>query len=905
MAFHGSQVVFLDPNVVAGAPEIGITAIDLYFKAKPGQFVNKSGIRSPGVTLFLVPTVDSVPVLDDLCTAPRARVEFESIMASADASLKTTFRFPQPIATDTDYEYAIILLFDGEEDFTLWKSVAGEYLVGTTIISPGASGQNMGPYYDYISPSPQANTGQGANSSMVTQGSGHTNKTFADSDYTTRAWRPVADTTLKLTVYCARYSFGGNANLHAFTNPLLPANAQIHTTGSSSYDAATGETIFRLPTQRYEYVVFDSSWSSTGNVVVGELAYQNTVFYPGGTANADATSISVTANSKLVTATGINWNNIFVLSDEPSYIVIVSPDHLGANADLTNVREVVEIVSNTVIKVKEPLSFSNTTARFKIAPVARVDQWCDGRLFGNQAQIVILAESTANSTVRFVNNSISALSCSANGTGYSNSDYVTITGFESVSGKVLGGYSAKANVVTHANGTISALHLSNVGAGFVNTAAIVCTISNNTGGATTGSGAVLVANVGSLIKTEFLGTSGRGGWFANVELINIEIGQEIPGLVVNNPGGTFYRAFHRLPYFSEDDSATLKGKAYYCDSNTNADVFSIKPFVVHQPWDYTKRRCLPSWSNEYYLPYAANGTACQASGGSSGDFNEPGLSNSSTVIIRSVANTDFGQVGITGIASTITFQRYLVNNSYANEHTNYGNAISKGIEVKVNLQENNFAEDIRVYSTVYRPYGTDIKMYARIHNSTDPEAFDDKDWTLLELKDGIGVYSALHDESDRIELTWGFPQYGNAQYTLDGSATSVLNQSNLVGANTTWSTNTTANLVAGDVVRIYQPLFPNNHQIAVVETVTNNTLITLNTTVSNNGMVGSGLIVEKMEFPRQAFNTILNANVARYISASQIEYDTFGTFQMKPVFTSEDGFTVPRMDDLRVVGVSS
>jgi hypothetical protein len=119
------------------------------------------------------------------------------------------------------------------------------------------------------------------------------------------------------------------------------------------------------------------------------------------------------------------------------------------------------------------------------------------------------------------------------------------------------------------------------------------------------------------------------------------------------------------------------------------------------------------------------------------------------VIIRSVANTDFGQVGITGIASTITFQRYLVNNSYANEHTNYGNAISKGIEVKVNLQENNFAEDIRVYSTVYRPYGTDIKMYARIHNSTDPEAFDDKDWTLLELKDGIGVYSALHDESDR------------------------------------------------------------------------------------------------------------------------------------------------------------
>ena len=48
------------------------------------------------------------------------------------------------------------------------------------------------------------------------------------------------------------------------------------------------------------------------------------------------------------------------------------------------------------------------------------------------------------------------------------------------------------------------------------------------------------------------------------------------------------------------------------------------------------------------------------------------------------------------------------------------------------VANNKFAEDLLVFLTAYRPANTDIKVFARIHNSDDPEAFDDKDWTMLE-----------------------------------------------------------------------------------------------------------------------------------------------------------------------------
>ncbi len=53
-----------------------------------------------------------------------------------------------------------------------------------------------------------------------------------------------------------------------------------------------------------------------------------------------------------------------------------------------------------------------------------------------------------------------------------------------------------------------------------------------------------------------------------------------------------------------------------------------------------------------------------------------------------------------------------------------GIALSKHIGAKVQFSNDKFAEDVRMFMVAYRPKGTEIRVYTRVHNSKDPEAFD-------------------------------------------------------------------------------------------------------------------------------------------------------------------------------------
>jgi hypothetical protein len=268
-----------------------------------------------------------------------------------------------------------------------------------------------------------------------------------------------------------------------------------------------------------------------------------------------------------------------------------------------------------------------------------------------------------------------------------------------------------------------------------------------------------------------------------------------------------------------------------------------------------------------------------------------------------------------------------INNDYTNENTNYGNADSKHITTKVNFANGRFAEDLLVYLTAYRPLNTDIKVFARIHNSKDTEAFDDKDWTLLDIIDG-NIYSSSANPDDYIEMTFGFPQSPNVAISLAGTA-NVENTTttNVIGFGTTWSTNATANLKSNDLVKIYSPLFPNTFALAVVDTVASDTRFTIKKPITNTTINGTGLTVEligrvgnstvaSLGYPLQAFNNVLNDNVVRYFSRSMVEYDTYDSMQLKVVLLSDLDqvsnndpasipTTYPRVDDVRAVGVTA
>lgn len=227
-------------------------------------------------------------------------------------------------------------------------------------------------------------------------------------------------------------------------------------------------------------------------------------------------------------------------------------------------------------------------------------------------------------------------------------------------------------------------------------------------------------------------------------------------------------------------------------------------------------------------------------------------------------------------------------------------AESKHITSKVSFANNRFAEDIRVFMTAYRPANTDIKVYARVHNSADPDAFDDRAWTPLEYKENEGRYSSKDDESDFVDYELGLPLYADSAQVLAGTFTTTLGSNTISAQGVTPS----ANLAAGDVVKLYNPLIPQDYIIDVVS-VAGSSSIQLATNVANNNLVGSGFKVDRLKYYNTAFNNITNDNVSRYYNSSLVTFDKFNAMQIKVVFLSDNTYIAPKIDQIQVIGVSA
>lgn len=229
-----------------------------------------------------------------------------------------------------------------------------------------------------------------------------------------------------------------------------------------------------------------------------------------------------------------------------------------------------------------------------------------------------------------------------------------------------------------------------------------------------------------------------------------------------------------------------------------------------------------------------------------------------------------------------------------------GLALSRHVTSKVTFANNRFAEDIRMFMTAHRPVGTQIRVYARVHNSHDPEAFDDKAWTPLEYVENGSKYSSNEDESDFIEFQLGLSQYSETANTLPGSFTTQLNNTVIVATGVAPSTYVANN----SVVKLYNPLLPEDYIVGVVASA-NSTAIVLGDNVANNNLVGSGFVVDRLKYYNTAFNNITNDNVARYYNSSLVEFDTFDSMQIKIVMLSDSTYIVPKIDQIQVIGVSA
>jgi hypothetical protein len=108
----------------------------------------------------------------------------------------------------------------------------------------------------------------------------------------------------------------------------------------------------------------------------------------------------------------------------------------------------------------------------------------------------------------------------------------------------------------------------------------------------------------------------------------------------------------------------------------------------------------------------------------------------------------------------------IINNVSTNEEGNYGDAAVRYISKKIELADGQDAEDMLVYVDAFKPSGTDIQVYARVINAEDPQAFDNKDYTLLRQVTAANTVSSGFDGSDIKEFEYTFSANSNGDNFL-------------------------------------------------------------------------------------------------------------------------------------------
>lgn len=843
--FKLAQTFYVDPSAFANAPEVGITRVDLFFRAKPPEVNNASGIQGPGVEVAIVPCINGVPAINELGiirpTEPTehgsrfafysggltARREWGEIQASEDGNTATTFKFQIPYFIKTDQEYAILIKYDGSDQYKLWQAKAGEQIIGTNTVFTTPP-KSIGNLYEYISPTkfpvdlipstssdPNSllnNTTTKNSTQSITTG-GH------DPNYLQTLWKPLASTDIKFSVYFARYFVNGvpvSSNTELYNDPTRTTSKDVPSKGTIPPIWNEGSKKWTLVSQgpRHEYITYENKNSKVDKAYYGELVYQVQPFYPGagsannsgGAAAVCTVAVSNSINDRLVVANGSyiysngstfnsvgGWNALYTGRRRDSireFIVIQSGNTVA-------VRRVVEVISNTVLIVDEGIPFSNAAAYFYKSPTGVLKSLGKHHIFKKSANFLHLTKSNANAQTRFVNNTILEIKVDNGGTGYSNSDYIRVSGFESVANKVVGGYPAFANVITNANGTITKVMITNTGCGFVEKkwlrrhSGILnanVRVLNSSSSNSTGTGAKFDFDIGATLKSEFNSNNS----FSECKIVNLPIHRGRPEITINNPLGTVFNLKLQHMFHMLKDNNVWGGWVYHILRKEDREDTELKIFNSHR-FNFKWKYVLVSRSNMFITPFA-NGTIPTTD-----DIGEE-ESNGAIITIDVVANNDYIVPHVEPEVIKMHYAKYLINNDATNEHTNYGNATAKHITTKVNFAEGRFAEDLIVYTTAHRPANTDILVYARVHNSNDPEAFDDKDWTLMECVGNNQVFANKDNSSDYYEYEYSFKSHPDKDSTLGGTVAVYQGYNYVNGQGTTFTNSNIYNIVRSNLV---------------------------------------------------------------------------------------------------------
>jgi hypothetical protein len=205
---------------------------------------------------------------------------------------------------------------------------------------------------------------------------------------------------------------------------------------------------------------------------------------------------------------------------------------------------------------------------------------------------------------------------------------------------------------------------------------------------------------------------------------------------------------------------------------------------------------------------------------------------------------------------------------------------SRYITKIVTLNDGFEASDLAVYLNVNRPPGTSIKVYAKLLNENDTDAFDDKFYTEMAL---IGSETFTLNQSEFKEEKFVLPagvKTGGAELlagTVDISNVSTT----VIGT----STRFLEDLKIGDIIAVGTA-----RTERVVATIANNTALTVESAFST---VASG----------QDIYRVLNNEVA-YTTPDGRTFQGYKYFSIKVVFLSSNPNYAPKIKDLRGIALA-
>jgi hypothetical protein len=344
---------------------------------------------------------------------------------------------------------------------------------------------------------------------------------------------------------------------------------------------------------------------------------------------------------------------------------------------------------------------------------------------------------------------------------------------------------------------------------------------------------------------------------------------------------------------------SVKIKATLDSANTKiSPVIDVLSKFSH----FTFNMCVPENDLTGYYLTISNTNGSFSNGMSSYQGNATGtvkFANTTFLRLVDAANDVFAANSTTIKGSTSSTNATINNAEYYSEALDNGYfGTSRYISKNIILAAGQDSEDILAFLAAYRPQSTNLKVYAKIQNGQDSDTYNSKDWSELKERTSDSLQSSQVDKNDIVELSFGFPQ----SYNISPNNNVCNTTSNVISIGSPYST---AGLVYGDYVYV-SDADTKKFNVRKVVLVNNASAVTVDKVPSINSAsnVAFGVIPDLIS-ASGAFLNDQNNDIVRYVTNTDLVFDTYSQFSIKIVPVSNTTAIVPRVADMRVLAVQS